>query len=73
MECPHCERGELWTECCSGASGCACQGRQVYMGPCQVCGGTGHMREDADRDANIRFIKAFIVNGYIGNPFCRLR
>ena len=53
----HCDNGEWWTECCSGAGGCSCRGELVNMGPCNVCGGTGWRRPDANTGANVDFIR----------------
>ena len=66
VRCEHCDGdGEWWSECCSGAGGCDCHGRQINMGRCQVCGGTGYRRPEANRDANRRMIQGqcFIGSG----------
>lgn len=73
QHCRCCENGELWAECCNGADRCPCKGQQVYLGKCQVCNGTGIEPEHANRNANLRFIRAIGTTGYLGNPFGRLR
>ena len=55
--CNHCEGGRWAVECCSGAGGCDCRGQEVDMGQCNVCGGTGWKRPDADMRANLRTIE----------------
>lgn len=73
MDCDRCEQGELWAECCNGSDGCPCHGKQVYLGPCRVCNGTGKLPEHADRQANLRLIREMAPVGFLGNPFGRLR
>ena len=57
VRCGHCVNGRFVAECCNGASGCSCEGREVDMGPCRVCHGTGWREQDADTTANIRAIE----------------
>src|SRR5688572_8402759 len=57
--CPCCWHGQWEAECCNGADGCSCRGQRVPMGRCNVCDGTGQVREDmqgVDTFANSRAI-----------------
>lgn len=65
VECRHCENGDWWTECCSGAGNCDCYGQPINMGRCNVCNGTGYHHKNADTQANLRTIqgRCFIGNG----------
>lgn len=74
VECKHCGyfgdyKGRLMTECCNGSSGCSCGGREVDMGPCLVCHGTGWHRVDADTRANLNHVRAMaqMGRGYVGS------
>jgi hypothetical protein len=62
-------KGRLYTECCNGAGGCSCRGEFVDLGKCQLCKGTGFMREDVDKNANIRIIRSLAEagGGYLGS------
>lgn len=62
-------KGRLFTECCSGASGCDCRGEFVEIGLCRVCNGSGFMRVDADMSANVRVVRflAEVGHGYLGS------
>lgn len=75
IRCGSCENGEVWVECCNGAGGCLCKGRQVFFATCAVCNGTGIVPQGADSEANIRAIRraAAATGGYFGNPHGRLR
>lgn len=72
-----CENGEVWTECCNGSGGCACEGKQVFFGKCRVCDGAGTLAGaiDIDTRSNLRAIQfaAEVGGGYLGNPHGRLR
>ena len=75
-KCKYCHgSGELWTECCNGASGCECGGREISLGQCRVCHGRGVLDEDVfvDSTANLDAVRAHIIGGYIGNPYGRSR
>lgn len=62
--CPACEgRGEWFSECCSGAYGCTCNGREVYMGACQACNGSGVVDESYRKGANILSIAGLCYLG----------
>ena len=65
IPCEQCHNGRWETECCSGANGCDCRGERVDMGACNVCGGTGMRRPDANTRANIEAIqgRCFIGRG----------
>jgi len=65
VPCEHCQNGRWETECCNGANGCDCRGERVDMGACNVCGGTGMRRPDANTRANIEAIqgRCFIGRG----------
>lgn len=52
VDCHHCENGQWYAECCNGSRGCSCGGREVQMGTCRVCNGTGRHRKDADTSLN---------------------
>lgn len=52
IRCEMCENGIWYTECCNGSGGCDCMGQPVAMGQCNVCGGTGWRRPDANKRAN---------------------
>ena len=75
QKCEMCEDGQVWTECCDGSKGCACEGKQVLFGQCRVCNGTGRQHENADTQANITAIRKYAeaTSGYLGNPHGRLR
>jgi hypothetical protein len=57
QECPCCFGSGYWyAECCNGAWSCSCKGQSVFMGDCQVCLGTGFIREGANILANAESI-----------------
>jgi hypothetical protein len=64
VQCRNCYGGRWESECCNGSSGCSCRGQPVDMGPCNVCGGTGWHRPDADTRGNIRAIQGM---SYLGS------
>jgi len=60
----HCEDGHWYAECCDGSGGCSCGGRAMDMGICNVCGGSGWRRPDADLTANAKTIRScFLGSG----------
>jgi hypothetical protein len=63
QRCECCDNGQWWTECCNGAGGCDCRGQPIQMGACNVCGGTGWCRVDADTRANLRTIEGMCFIG----------
>lgn len=65
IRCRNCYNGRWEVECCNGAGGCDCHGKPVDMGICNVCGGTGWHRPDADTRANLRKIqgRCFVGSG----------
>ncbi len=65
VQCRNCDNGIWSVECCSGANGCDCEGREVNMGQCHVCNGTGFHWPDADTQANCNVIRGrcFIGRG----------
>lgn len=64
VRCRNCYGGRWEVECCNGSGGCSCRGQPVDMGACNVCGGSGWHRPDADTRANIRSIRGL---SYIGS------
>lgn len=50
--------GRLMIECCNGAGGCPCGGREMDIGECRVCHGTGWRSQDADTRANLKIVRA---------------
>jgi hypothetical protein len=77
MICAGCNgTGELWTECCNGNNRCPCEGKEVYFGQCRICHGTGVSNTNIGiHNPNLDAIRAVakIGNGFIGNPYERLR
>jgi hypothetical protein len=65
IPCEMCFNGQWEAGCCNGASGCDCHGQAVPMGRCNVCGGTGMRRKDANKMANVDTIRGrcFIGSG----------
>lgn len=61
-------RGSWETECCNGAGGCSCRGREVDMGTCRECGGRGQIEVGSYRAANRESIRGlhFIGTGSVG-------
>lgn len=57
VKCEMCENGVWWSECCNGAEGCSCQGQPVNMGTCNVCGGKGFRKPNANKNANSDYIR----------------
>lgn len=65
VTCGYCYGDGTWSvECCNGSGGCSCNGREVFMGNCNVCKGTGYMKKDSDMSANSKAIAGY---GYIGD------
>ncbi len=63
IRCEYCYNGQWETECCNGAYGCSCGGMPVDMGRCNVCGGSGWRRPDADTQANRRAMRGMLFAG----------
>ncbi len=65
IDCPYCFGAGYWEcECCSGASGCSCEGQPVNMGDCQVCHGTGRVIDgEYDISANGKVIEGYCFLG----------
>lgn len=66
LTCPNCLGQGVWeAECCNGASGCSCKGQTVQMGTCQVCHGSGQVKDgEYDGMANLRMIEGL---SYLGS------
>lgn len=64
VSCEACYGTGRWeTECCNGSGGCDCGGQVLDMGRCNVCGGSGQRKPDADVMANVNAIRGLC---YIG-------
>lgn len=64
VPCEACNGSGRWeTECCNGSGGCDCGGQVLDMGNCNVCGGSGMRKPDADVMANVNAIRGLC---YIG-------
>lgn len=57
IPCEMCIGGRWETECCNGSGGCSCKGERIDMGRCNVCGGSGMRRKDANKMANCYTIR----------------
>ena len=56
VPCECCYGGYWESECCNGSGGCSCGGLPIQMGACNVCGGLGYRRPDANTNANVEAI-----------------
>lgn len=72
QRCQSCRgEGKIWTECCNGANYCACEGKQLCIGQCQICQGAGKVEmgynfPDLAHSPNTKLIKQAITpKGYI--------
>lgn len=70
VPCESCVEGRWTAECCSGAGGCDCEGKQLDMGECNVCHGTMYHKPDVDVMANVNAIRGLC---YIGAGPCEER
>jgi hypothetical protein len=75
IQCKYCNgSGRLWTACCNGANGCPCEGREIELGACRVCGGRGETEFEHNLEWHLNPNRQAILDhcygaGFIGNPY----